>query len=288
MQSNVFSTNKTLNLRGRIMDLSIPKVMGILNITPDSFYDGGRFLSVDQAVTKCRAMLEEGAEMIDVGGYSSRPGATDISEQEELDRVIPVIEKIVQHFPETSISIDTFRSSVASIAVDGGASIVNDVSGGNLDSNMFPTIASLGVPYILMHSRGTPQTMTSLTQFDNLLTDIAFDLSKKLNQLHSRGVKDIIIDPGFGFAKTIDQNFELLGNLDYFRILEKPLLIGLSRKSMIWKTLAINSKEALNGTTTLNTIALMKGASILRVHDVKEAVECVKLVGRTLQNQPNN
>lgn len=270
------------------MDLSIPKVMGILNITPDSFYDGGRFLSVDQAVTKCRAMLEEGAEMIDVGGYSSRPGATDISEQEELDRVIPVIEKIVQHFPETSISIDTFRSSVASIAVDGGASIVNDVSGGNLDSNMFPTIASLGVPYILMHSRGTPQTMTSLTQFDNLLTDIAFDLSKKLNQLHSRGVKDIIIDPGFGFAKTIDQNFELLGNLDYFRILEKPLLIGLSRKSMIWKTLAINSKEALNGTTTLNTIALMKGASILRVHDVKEAVECVKLVGRTLQNQPNN
>jgi dihydropteroate synthase len=288
MQSNVFSTNKTLNLRGRIMDLSIPKVMGILNITPDSFYDGGRFLSVDQAVTKCGEMLEEGAEMIDVGGYSTRPGAIDVSEQEELDRVIPVIEKIVQHFPETSISIDTFRSSVASQAVKAGASIINDVSGGNLDGNMFPTVASLGVPYILMHSRGTPQTMTSLTQYDNLLTDIAFDLSKKINQLQSLGVKDIIIDPGFGFAKTIDQNFELLGNLGYFRILEKPLLIGLSRKSMIWKTLAINSKEALNGTTTLNTIALIKGASILRVHDVKEAVECVKLVSRTLSGQPNN
>jgi dihydropteroate synthase len=288
MQSNVFSTNKTLNLRGRIMDLSIPKVMGILNITPDSFYDGGRFLSVDQAVTKCGEMLEEGAEMIDVGGYSTRPGAIDVSEQEELDRVIPVIEKIVQHFPETIISIDTFRSSVAKLAVSAGASMVNDVSGGNLDGNMFPTVASLGVPYILMHSRGTPQTMASLTQYNNLLTDIAFDLSKKLNQLHSLGVKDIIIDPGFGFAKTIDQNFELLGNLGYFRILEKPLLIGLSRKSMIWKTLAINSKEALNGTTTLNTIALIKGASILRVHDVKEAVECVKLVSRTLQGQPNN
>lgn len=270
------------------MDLSIPKVMGILNITPDSFYDGGRFLSVDQAVTKCGEMLEEGAEMIDVGGYSTRPGAIDVSEQEELDRVIPVIEKIVQHFPETIISIDTFRSSVASQAVKAGASIINDVSGGNLDGNMFPTVASLGVPYILMHSRGTPQTMTSLTQYDNLLTDIAFDLSKKLNQLHSLGVKDIVIDPGFGFAKTIDQNFELLGNLGYLRILEKPLLIGLSRKSMIWKTLAINSKEALNGTTTLNTIALIKGASILRVHDVKEAVECVKLVSRTLSGQPNN
>ena len=288
MQSNVFSTNKTLNLRGRIMDLSKPKVMGILNITPDSFYDGGGFLSVDQAVTKCGEMLEEGAEMIDVGGYSTRPGAKDISEQEEFDRVIPVIEKIVQHFPETIISIDTFRSSVANLAVSAGASMVNDVSGGNLDGNMFPTVASLGVPYILMHSRGTPQTMASLTQYDNLLTDIAFDLSKKLNQLHSLGVKDIIIDPGFGFAKTIDQNFELLGNLGYFGILEKPLLIGLSRKSMIWKTLAINSKEALNGTTTLNTIALIKGARILRVHDVKEAVECVKLVSRTLQGQPNN
>jgi dihydropteroate synthase len=288
MQSNVFSTNKTLNFQGRIMDLSMPKVMGILNITPDSFYDGGWFLSVDQAVTKCGEMLEEGAEMIDVGGYSTRPGAIDVSEQEELDRVIPVIEKIVQHFPETSISIDTFRSSVASQAVKAGASIINDVSGGNRDGNMFPTVASLGVPYILMHSRGTPQTMTSLTQYDNLLTDIAFDLSKKLNQLQSLGVKDIIIDPGFGFAKTIDQNFELLGNLGYFGILEKPLLIGLSRKSMIWKTLAINSKEALNGTTTLNTIALIKGASILRVHDVKEAVECVKLVIRTLQGQTNN
>lgn len=288
MQSNVFSTNKTLNLRGRIMDLSMPKVMGILNITPDSFYDGGRFLSVDQAVRRCGEMLEEGAEMIDVGGYSTRPGATDISEQEELDRVMPVIGKIVQHFPETIISIDTFRSSVANLAVSAGASMVNDVSGGNLDGNMFPTVVSLGVPYILMHSRGTPQTMTSLTQYDNLLTDIAFDLSKKLNQLHSLGVKDIIVDPGFGFAKTIDQNFELLGDLDYFRILEKPLLIGLSRKSMIWKTLTINPKDALNGTTTLNTIALMKGASILRVHDVKEAVECVKLVGRALQNQTNN
>lgn len=268
------------------MDLSLPKVMGILNCTPDSFYDGGVFSSSNRALEQAGKMLDEGAAIIDVGGYSTRPGASDVSEHEEVRRVIPVIEKIIQHFPEAVISIDTFRSSVARQAIASGASIINDISGGGLDSNMFETVTSLGVPYILMHSRGTPQTMASLTQYDHLLRDIVFDLSKKVSQLHSFGVKDIIIDPGFGFAKTIDQNFELLRNFDYFEILEKPILAGLSRKSMIWKTLGVRTEEALNGTTSLNMVALLKGASVLRVHDVKEAVECVKLVN-LLKDQPH-
>ena len=278
MQSNVFSTNKTLNIRGKLLDLSTPKVMGILNVTPDSFYDGGRLKSVEDALLQCDKMLLEGADFIDVGGYSTRPNAADISEKEELGRVLPVIQKIVKRFPETVISIDTFRSSVAKIAVEEGAAIINDISGGNLDGDMFKTVASLNVPYILMHSRGTPQTMKSLAQYDNLLKDIVTDLSKKINLLHALGVKDIIIDPGFGFAKSIEQNFELLAYLDYLKILDKPILVGVSRKSMIWKTLGVKPDDALNGTTSLNTIALLKGATILRVHDVKEGVECVKLL----------
>jgi dihydropteroate synthase len=278
MQSNVFSTNKTLNIRGKLLDLSTPKVMGILNVTPDSFYDGGRLKSVEDALLQCDKMLLEGADFIDVGGYSTRPNSADISEKEELDRVLPVIQKIIKRFPETVISIDTFRSSVAKIAVEEGAAIINDISGGNLDGDMFKTVASLNVPYILMHSRGTPQTMKSLAQYDNLLKDIVTDLSKKINLLHALGVKDIIIDPGFGFAKSIEQNFELLAYLDYLKILDKPILVGVSRKSMIWKTLGVKPDDALNGTTSLNTIALLKGATILRVHDVKQGVECVKLL----------
>jgi dihydropteroate synthase len=229
-------------------------------------------------------MLEDGADFIDVGGYSTRPGADDTSEAEELARVTPVIRKIIQHFPEAIISIDTFRSKVARQAINEGASLINDISGGNLDNHMFETVASQNVPYILMHSRGDPKTMKSLTHYHHLLKDIVLELSRKVSELHSLGVKDIIVDPGFGFAKTIDQNFELLNQLDYLQILEKPLLAGVSRKSMIWKTLGVTPTDALNGTTALNTIALSKGACILRVHDVKEAVECVKLAAKLKGN----
>ncbi len=283
MQSNVFSTNKTLTVRGKLIDLSSPKVMGILNITPDSFYDGGKFNSEDQALAQCEKMVEEGAGFIDIGGYSTRPGAVDITEEEELSRVIPIIKKVIHRFPEIIISIDTFLSTVAKAAVGEGASMINDISGGNLDNKMFETAASLKVPYILMHSRGTPQTMTSLTNYDNLLKDVVFELSKKVSQLHLLGVKDIIIDPGFGFAKTMDQNFELLNQLDYLQIVEKPILVGVSRKSMVWKTLGVKPEAALNGTTSLHTIALLNGAGILRVHDVRQAVECVKLVEKLVR-----
>jgi dihydropteroate synthase len=278
MQSNVFSTNKTLNAKGQLIDFFVPKIMGILNVTPDSFYDGGKFESVDLALKRCEQLILEGADMIDLGGYSTRPGAADVSVAEELDRVIPILKRLVQSFPKTLFSIDTFRSGVATAAVHEGASIINDVSGGNADPRMFQVVASLKVPYILMHSRGTPKTMATLVHYDNLVRDVALELSKKVSELKSLGVSDIIIDPGFGFAKTIDQNFQLLQALGYLQILEKPLMVGLSRKSMIWKTLETRPEEALNGTTVLNTIALMNGANILRVHDVKEAREAVKLV----------
>ncbi len=282
MQSNIFSTNKTLNVNGQLMDFSVPKVMGILNVTPDSFYDGGQFTMQDKILAQCEKMLMAGASIIDVGGYSTRPNADDISKDEELTRVIPVIKQLVKAFPEGVFSIDTFRAQVAKAAINEGATIVNDISGGNADEEMFATVAELKTPYVLMHSRGNPKTMATLTDYEHLVRDIALELSKKVSQLQLLGVKDIVIDPGFGFAKTIDQNFELLNRLDHLKILEKPLLIGLSRKSMIWKTLGIKPIDALNGTTCLNTIALLKGASILRVHDVKEAVECVKLFCRTL------
>ena len=282
MQSNIFSTNKTLNVNGQLMDFSVPKVMGILNVTPDSFYDGGQFTTQDKILAQCEKMLMAGASIIDVGGYSTRPNADDISKDEELKRVIPVIKQLVKAFPEGVFSIDTFRAQVAKAAINEGATIVNDISGGTADEEMFATVAELKTPYVLMHSRGNPKTMATLTDYEHLVRDIALELSKKVSQLQLLGVKDIVIDPGFGFAKTIDQNFELLNRLDHLKILEKPLLIGLSRKSMIWKTLGIKPIDALNGTTCLNTIALLKGASILRVHDVKEAVECVKLFCRTL------
>jgi len=278
VQNNVFYTNKSLNIQGRLIDMSTPKVMGILNITPDSFYDGGKFKGKDSILAHIGKMLMEGATFIDVGGYSSRPGALDISEAEELQRVLPVIEIIIKKFPQAIISIDTFRSSVASKAIESGASIINDISGGDLDPKMFETIALLKVPCILMHMKGTPQTMKNLTQYDNLVKEVVLYFQKKIQQLQKLGITDVIIDPGFGFAKTIEQNFEFLYHLDYLQILGKPILAGLSRKSMIWKTLNTNAEGALNGTTALNSIALLKGAAILRVHDVKEAVECVKLL----------
>jgi dihydropteroate synthase len=280
VQSKLFSTNKTLNVQGKLIDLSMPKVMGIVNITPDSFYSGSRFKEPLATLKVVEKMITEGADFIDVGGYSSRPGATDVSEEEELKRVLPVIQSIRKEFPSLIVSIDTFRSEVAKQGVMAGAGMVNDISAGELDSKMFEGVAELNVPYIAMHMRGTPQTMIHHTSYENLLKDVTDYFHKKIDHLHGLRVKDVIIDPGFGFAKTVNQNFELLKHLDYLKILGKPILVGISRKSMIWRTLDTSPENALNGTTSLNTIALIKGASILRVHDVKEASETIKLVNR--------
>jgi len=270
-------SKKTLNIRGRLMDLSAPVVMGILNITPDSFYAGSRIGTADELVDKAGQMQNEGAGIIDVGGYSTRPGAGEVDPEEEADRVESAIEPLNKYFPELVISVDTFRSSVASRAISKGAHMINDVSGGILDDQMFDVAAALKVPYILMHMRGTPQTMNKLTDYNQLVPDILKDLQEKVEVLRQKGVADIIIDPGFGFAKTIAQNFELIKNLAAFHLLDYPLLVGISRKATIYKTLGITADEALNGTTVLNTLALQQGASIIRVHDVKPAAEVVKL-----------
>lgn len=270
-------SKKTLKIRGELVDLSVPKVMGILNITPDSFYEGSRLTSIEAVLDRVGVMEEEGASFIDIGGYSTRPGADYISVNEEIDRVQSVIEPLDKNFPNLIISIDTFRSQVARVAVESGASIINDVSGGSLDEEMFDTVAALGVPYVLMHMRGNPQTMNQLTAYDHLVVDVIGELAHKVDGLRSKGVSDILIDPGFGFAKTVEQNFELLKNLSELNILGHPLLVGISRKATIYRTLRITAAEALNGTTVLNTLALQQGASILRVHDVKPAVEAVKL-----------
>lgn len=251
--------------------------MGILNVTPDSFYDGGRFLTEASILEQTGKMLSEGADLIDVGGYSSRPGAADVPENEERERVVKTIASIVRNFPGTVISVDTFRSTVAEAAVDAGASMINDIAGGNLDPDMFHAVARLKVPYILVHMKGTPQNMSGQTQYDDLMKEMLDFFHHKIDRLRQLEVKDIIIDPGFGFSKTIEQNFHILRDLEKFSILGKPVLVGLSRKSMVWKTLGIEPTVALNGTTALNTIALLKGADILRVHDVREAREVVKL-----------
>lgn len=273
-----FKTNKTILIKEKIIDLSQPKVMGILNITPDSFFDGGKFIEETRILRQVEKMLNEGATFIDIGGYSSRPGAKEISEEEEKSRVLPAIIAVHKRFPSCIISIDTFRSSIAKLAVEAGAGLINDISGGSLDKKMPEMVATLQVPYILMHMKGTPQSMSSQADYENLLKEMINYFHQKIHALQKLGIKDIIIDPGFGFAKNSDQNFELLSKLDWIKILEKPILVGLSRKSMIWKSLTIQPHEALNGSTALHTIALLKGAVILRVHDVKEAVEVVKLV----------
>lgn len=267
----------TLNSRGQLIDLTQPKVMGIINITPDSFYDGGKSFATDQILAQAEKMLNDGATFLDVGGYSSRPGAEEISVEEESRRVIRATKVILDHFPKAIISVDTFRSSVAEIAVTHGAAIINDVSGGNLDAAMYQTVSRLKVPYVLMHMRGTPKTMSTLTQYNNLLVEILKDLSKKVLQARKAGIDDIIVDPGFGFAKNAIQSFELMNKFELFHQLDAPLLAGVSRKSFIYKTLHIPPEKALNGTTAMNMIALTKGAKILRVHDVLEAVQCVKL-----------
>ncbi|WP_159017857.1 dihydropteroate synthase [Algibacter sp. L3A6] len=268
----------TINCKGTLIDLSSPKVMGILNLTPDSFYDGGQYKDEKSILNHTEKMLTEGATFIDIGAYSSRPNADHVSEAEELKRILPIVELLTTTFPEILISIDTFRSEVAKQAIETGAALINDISAGKLDDNMLKTVAALHVPYIMMHMCGTPQTMQQHTNYNNLVKDIIFYFSKRLMAAKELGIMDLIVDPGFGFAKTLEQNFQLLNTLELFNILEKPLLVGVSRKSMIYKTLNNTAKEALNGTSVLNTIALLKNASILRVHDVKEAMETIKLV----------
>lgn len=271
-----------INCKGELIDLSTPRVMGIINITPDSFFSGSRAQTNSDILKKAERMLKEGATFLDLGAYSSRPGATDISEEEEINRLLPAIEVILKEFPEALLSLDTFRSKVARKGIEAGGAIINDISGGKLDVHMLQTVAELQVPYILMHMKGTPQNMKDQNQYDDLLKDILFYFSERVNAARQLGINDIIVDPGFGFAKNIRQNFELLSKAELLQMLELPILIGLSRKSMIWKTLEIEAAQALNGTSVLNTVALQKGAHILRVHDVKEAMECIKLTSEII------
>lgn len=267
----------TLNIKGNLIDFIPPKVMGIINVTPDSFFTDSRSLTEQKILEKAEKMLLEGACFLDIGGYSTRPGAKEISIQEEIDRISLPIIAILMHFPEAIISIDTFRSEVAQVAIENGASLVNDVSGGCLDENMFSTVAALKVPYILMHMRGNPATMSKLTNYDNITIEVLKYFSERISMARAAGINDIIADPGFGFAKTPAHSFELLKNLELLNTLDVPICVGVSRKSMIYKTLGTSAAESLNGTSILNTISLTKGASILRVHDVKEAVECIAL-----------
>ena len=268
----------TINCNQTLIDVSEPKVMGILNITPDSFYDGGLYKNENAILQQVEKMLLEGATFIDVGAYSSKPGAQHVSEKEELQRIMPVMHLLIKNFPEIVISVDTFRSKVAQETIQAGAALINDISGGRMDDNMFATVAKLQVPYILMHMLGTPQDMQINPVYKNVTTEIISFFAAQIYKLHQLKVNDVLIDVGFGFGKTKDHNFELLKNLELFKSLEAPILTGLSRKSMLYKTLGISAKEALNATTSANTIALLNGTNILRVHDVKEAIEAVKLV----------
>ena len=269
----------TLNVRGRLLDLSKPQVMGILNVTPDSFYAGSRMETEEAVRRRVRQIIAEGGSMIDVGAYSSRPGAADVSAEEEMERLRRGMSIVREEAPEIPVSVDTFRADVAKMAVEElGVDIINDISGGELDKEMFKTVAKLGVPYILMHMKGTPQTMQQAPHYEDLMKEVMLYFAEKVQQLRDLGQKDIVLDPGYGFAKTIDHNYELLRHQEMLEVFELPLLVGVSRKSMIYRFLGSSPEEALNGTTVLNTLALQKGANILRVHDVKEAVEVVRLV----------
>lgn len=268
---------QSINARGRLLTFEQPLVMGILNVTPDSFFDGGVRHTIDETYLHAERLVNEGADVIDIGAFSSRPGAKMISPQEEIDRALPIIEKITQHLPDAILSIDTFRADVARACVEAGVHIINDISGGTLDDNMFATVAALQVPYILMHMRGTPETMQQLTDYEDIVTDIAVYFGEKVSELRALGVKDIILDPGFGFAKTVEQNYELLLRVDELHYHGLPILGGISRKSMIYKKLNSTPQDSLNGTTALNTLLLERGAHILRVHDVKEAKQLVQL-----------
>ena len=267
----------TINCNGKLISLERPKIMGILNITPDSFFDGGKYKDEASVLNQVDKMLNEGATFIDVGAYSSRPGAKEVDEDTELKRITPIVSLIINKFPDVILSIDTFRSNVAKACIENGAALVNDISAGLHDDNMLSTVAKLNVPYIMMHMRGTPKNMQQQTDYKDILKEVLFYFSERLAAAKALGVKDIIIDPGFGFAKNLEQNFELLKQMEVMSIIEHPLLAGISRKSMIYKTLDVTADQALNGTTALHMACLQKGAKILRVHDVKEAVECTKL-----------
>ena len=270
-----------INVNGRLMDLSEPQVMGILNVTPDSFYAGSRAETEQDIIRRLHQIMDEGASIVDIGGYSSRPGAQEVSAAEEMERLRMGLELIRKHRPDAVVSVDTFRADVAKMcAEEYGVAIINDISAGQMDEQMFPTIARLGIPYIIMHMKGTPQDMQVNPQYGHFLKEVFYYFSEKVQRLRDLGVKDIIIDPGFGFGKTLEHNYELMNHLEEFSLFELPLLVGVSRKSMIYKLLDITPQEALNGTTVLNTVALLKGANILRVHDVKEAVETVRIVGK--------
>ena len=275
-----------INVNGKLMDLSQPQVMGILNVTPDSFYAGSRGVAERDIIDRLRQMTDEGASIIDIGAYSSRPDADDVSTEEEMARLRHALNLVRQHQPDTVVSVDTFRADVARMCVEEyGVAMVNDISAGEMDDEMFPTIARLGVPYIAMHMKGTPQTMQINPQYEHFLKEIFYFFSEKVQKLRDLGVKDIIIDPGFGFGKTIEHNYQLMNHLEEFKLFGLPLLVGISRKSMIYKLLGTTPEEALNGTTALNTIALLKGANILRVHDVKAATEAVRIVTKMKECQ---
>lgn len=269
----------TINCKGQLIDLSEPKVMGILNITQNSFYDGGKWNSAEKICSHVDQMLNDGATFIDIGAYSSKPNAEFIREKQEKEQIVAVIKLLVEQFPDIIISVDTFRAAVAEASIKAGAALINDISAGNLDHQMLPLVAKLQVPYIMMHMRGNPQTMQSLTNYDNLVKEVLFYFSEKISDARALGINDIVVDPGYGFSKTLAQNYELLQQSELLKILDLPILVGVSRKSMIYKALDTSAENALNGTTFLHAIALSKGASILRVHDVKEAVEAVKLHG---------
>ena len=269
---------KTINCKGNLIDLSTPKVMGVINLTPDSFYDGGKLTSEKEILLQANKMLQEGATFLDLGAYSSRPGAQFVSEKEEIHRLLPVIKILLNEFPETLLSIDTFRSNVANESIYAGASLINDISAGTLDDHMFKIIAQHQVPYVMMHMRGTPETMMQNTDYRDLTKEVIYYFSERIAKARSFGINDLIVDPGFGFSKTLDQNYELFNDLELFRYLNVPLLIGISRKSMIQKKIKTTAADSLNGTTALHAIAIQKGASILRVHDVKEAFETINLL----------
>jgi len=267
----------TINCHGKLIDLKVPRIMGVLNLTPDSFYDGGRLKNENEIVVKVAQMLEGGADFIDLGGYSSRPGATDISVKEEISRVAPIVKLLRKEFSNILLSIDTFRSEVAKVSLDAGASLINDISAGSLDNKMMKTVAEFQVPYIMMHMKGAPQTMKSLAKYKNVTTEVCYYFSEKIAEARALSINDVIVDAGFGFAKTVAHNYELLNYLHILQQLDVPVLTGVSRKSMIYKVLGTSAKEALNGTTALHMIALQKGSNMLRVHDVKEAKECILL-----------
>lgn len=274
----------TINCNGRLLDLTVPKVMGILNCTPNSFFDGGKYGSQNELLKQVEKMLAEGAAIIDIGAYSSQPQADFVSEAQELERLMTTLIMVRKHFPDAILSVDTFRAEVARISIENGADIINDIAAGKLDEKMLPVVGHYKVPYIMMHMRGTPQTMQQFTNYDDILHEMIYYFSERVASAREQGITDIIIDPGFGFSKTIEQNYHILNNLHLLKILESPILSALSRKSMIYKMLNTAPDMALNGTTVLNTVSLQNGAHLLRVHDVKEAVECIKLTRALYEN----